>query len=61
MNKKALLSVFFTAILIGGLVLASAMRFGTVYASTDVSGIIFSDTIWTKAKKAYTLDKNLSL
>jgi hypothetical protein len=28
-----------TAILIGGLVLASAMRFGTVHASTGVSGI----------------------
>jgi hypothetical protein len=38
-NKKSLLTVFFTAILIGGLVLAGAMRFGTVQASTDVSGI----------------------
>jgi hypothetical protein len=35
-DKKSLLSAFLTAILIG-LVLASAMRFGT--ASTDVSGI----------------------
>jgi hypothetical protein len=32
-NKKLLLSAFLTAILIGGLVLASAMRFGTVQAS----------------------------
>jgi hypothetical protein len=48
-NKKLPLSVFFTATLIGGLFLAGAMRFGIVYASTDVSGIIFSDTTWTKA------------
>jgi len=38
-NKKSPLSAFLTAILIAGLVLASAMRFGTVQASTDVSGI----------------------
>ena len=34
MNKKSLLSAFLTAILIGGLVLASAMRFGTFQASS---------------------------
>ena len=39
MNKKSLLSAFLTVILIGGLVLASAIRFGTVQASTGVSGI----------------------
>lgn len=39
MNKKSLLSVFFTAILISGLISAEIMRFGTVQASTDVSGI----------------------
>jgi hypothetical protein len=38
-NTTSLLSAFLTAILIGGLVLASALRFGTVQASTDVSGI----------------------
>jgi hypothetical protein len=38
-NKKSPSSAFLTAILIGGLVLASAMRFGTVQAATDVSGI----------------------
>jgi hypothetical protein len=48
-NKKSLLSVFFTATLIGGLFLANAMRFGTVHAYKDVTGIIFSDTTWTKA------------
>ena len=39
MVKMSLLSAFLAVILIGGLVLASAMRFGTVQASTDVSGI----------------------
>jgi hypothetical protein len=47
-NKKSLLSAL-AVILIGGLFLASAMNFGTAQASTDVSGIIFSDTTWTKA------------
>jgi hypothetical protein len=35
-NKKSPLSAFLTAILIAGLALASATRFGTVQASTDV-------------------------
>jgi hypothetical protein len=39
-NNKSLLSAFLTAILIGGLFLASAMRFGTVQASTGASGIL---------------------
>ena len=39
MNKKSLLSAFLTVILFAGVVLASALRFGTVQASTDVSGI----------------------
>jgi len=38
-NNKSLSSAFLTAILIGGLVLASALRFGTVQASTGDSGI----------------------
>lgn len=38
-KKKSLLSVFFTAILIGGLIWASAVRFGAVQASTGASDI----------------------
>jgi hypothetical protein len=38
-KKKPLLSAFLTVILIGGLALAGAMRFGTVQASSDISGI----------------------
>jgi hypothetical protein len=54
-NKQPLLSVFFTAILIGGLVLASAMHFGTVHAFTNVGGTISSNTTWTKANSPYNL------
>ena len=42
-------------ILIGGLVLASVMRFGTVQASTDVSGLISSDTTWTLSGSPYII------
>ena len=55
MSKKSLLSAFLTTILIGGLVLANAMRFSPVQASTDVNGIINSDTTWTKANSPYTI------
>jgi hypothetical protein len=52
-DKKLLLSAFLTVILIGGLVLASAMRFGTVQASTEVIGIISSNVTFTKANSPY--------
>ena len=35
--------------------LAVAVHFGTVYASTDVGGIISSNAIWTKANSPYNL------
>jgi hypothetical protein len=52
-NKKSPLSAFLAAILIAGLVLASAMRFGTVQASTEVIGIISSNITFTKANSPY--------
>lgn len=55
MNDKSLSSAFLTAILIGGLILASVMRFSTVQAATEVTGIIFSDTTWTKANSPYNI------
>jgi hypothetical protein len=58
-NKKSLLSAFLTAILIGGSILASAMRFETVQASTEVTGIISSDTTWTKSNSPYNLTGNV--
>jgi len=54
-NKKSPLSAFSAAILICGLVLGSAIIFGTVQASTDVIGIITSDTTWTKVNSPYSL------
>jgi hypothetical protein len=51
--KKSLLSAFLAAILIGGLVIASAMHFGTVQASTEVIGIISSNITFTKADSPY--------
>ena len=55
MNKKSLLSALLTTILIGGLILVNAMRFGTVHAATEVTGIISSDNTWTKANSPYSL------
>lgn len=51
--NKSLLSAFLTAILIGGSVLASAVRFGAVQASTEVIGIISSNITFTKADSPY--------
>lgn len=48
MNKKLLCSMFLV-VLVCGFVLVGAARFGTVKAATSVSGIISSDTTWTKA------------
>ena len=42
-------STLILIIMIGGLAIAGTMRFSTVKAATSVSGIIFSDTTWTKA------------
>ena len=47
--QKSLLIAFLTAIIIGGLTSVGYVHFVTVQASTDVSGIIASDTTWTKA------------
>jgi parallel beta-helix repeat protein len=52
---KSLLSAFFVTIIFDGLILASGMSFGTAQASTNVAGIIYSDTTWTKANSPYNL------
>jgi hypothetical protein len=54
-NKRSLLSAFLTAIIISGLILVSTVHFCTVHASTNVSGIITSDTTWTKVNSPYIL------
>ena len=61
MSKRFLSSAFLATILIGGLVLTSAMRFGTTQASTDVNGIINSDTTWTKANSPYTITQPVTV
>ncbi|MCJ7761852.1 right-handed parallel beta-helix repeat-containing protein, partial [Candidatus Bathyarchaeota archaeon] len=59
MNKKSLLSIFLTAIMIGGLFLVSTVHFGAVQAFTDVAGLISSDTTWTNANSPYNLTGNV--
>ncbi len=51
--NKAISSAFLTAIIISGLFLVSTAQFSTVHASTEVTGIISSETTWTKANSPY--------
>jgi hypothetical protein len=58
-KKKSLLSAFLTAMIISGLILVGIVHFSTVHASTNVSGIISSDTTWTQANSPYNLTGNI--
>jgi hypothetical protein len=53
-NKKSLLSAFVTTILIVGLILTNVL-FSKVQAATNVTGIINSNTTWTKTGSPYSL------
>jgi hypothetical protein len=53
--RKSLLIAFLTGVLFGGFALAGTLRFGTVQAATSVTGIIYSDTTWTKANSPYNI------
>ncbi len=53
MQKTKLATTFIVAFLL--LALVGTLHLGTVQASTDVTGIIFSDTTWTKADSPYIL------
>jgi len=46
-------------LLLFSFILVSIPEIGTVKASTDVTGIISSDTTWTKANSPYTLTGNV--
>lgn len=52
---KSFLSAFLIIIMTSGVALASTMHLGAVHADTDVTGIIDSDTTWTKANSPYSL------
>jgi parallel beta-helix repeat protein len=58
-HMKTLLSAFFIAAMIVGFGLVGAMQMDTVQASTDVTGIIGTDTTWTQANSPYTLTGNV--
>jgi hypothetical protein len=53
--RKSILVAFLTALMVCGFALVSMMNSGTVKASTEVSGIISSDTTWTKSSSPYSL------
>jgi hypothetical protein len=53
LGVKVLAAAFIMALLFS--MLAVAVHFGTAQTSTDVNGIIFSDTTWTKANSPYNI------
>jgi len=53
--KKSLSRALLITILFSGLVLVSNVHFGTVHASTNISGIITSDATWTMAGSPYII------
>ena len=53
--RKSFLIAFLTAIIISGLTLVGTVHFSTVHATTEVTGIISSDTTWTQANSPYIL------
>jgi hypothetical protein len=52
---KQLSRASLTTILVGALILAGTVHFGVVKASTEVTGILSSDVVWTKANSPYSL------
>jgi hypothetical protein len=57
LEVKVLAVTFITALLFS--VIVGSLHFGVVNASTDISGVISSDTTWTQARSPYTLTDNL--
>jgi hypothetical protein len=56
---KVLTAAFIMALLFS--VIVGILHFGVVHASTDISGIISSDTTWTKAKSPYDLTSSITV
>jgi parallel beta-helix repeat protein len=59
--KKSLISYLLIAIVISGLAFFSNVYFGTANGSTEFSGIISTDTTWTKANSPYTLNGRVGI
>jgi hypothetical protein len=59
LGVKMLRAYFIITLLLS--TLAAAVLFGTVKASTDASGVISTDTTWTKANSPYTLTGDLTV
>ncbi|PVX25948.1 MAG: hypothetical protein CW716_06945 [Candidatus Bathyarchaeum sp.] len=57
--KNSLLSVFLTVMLLSGFALCGVASFVCAQNSTYLSGIISSDTTWTKTNSPYTLTGNV--
>jgi parallel beta-helix repeat protein len=57
--KTSALVVFLTAILICGLAVVYNLNFSSAQTPTEVIGIIYSDTTWTKANSPYALTGNV--
>ena len=57
MKKTGLALAVISALLLSAL--AGTLPFGTVQAATNVTGILASDTTWTKANSPYTLTGNV--
>jgi hypothetical protein len=57
--RKSLPNAFSAVIIVSGLILVGTVHFDTVIASTNVSGIISSDTTWTQAESPYIFTGNI--
>jgi len=53
--NRSLSCALLITMLVSGLILVFAANFGVVHASTEVTGIIYSDATWTTANSPYTL------
>lgn len=53
--RKSLLVAFLAVLMVCGFALTSTLHFGTVQASTEVTGVISLDTTWTEANSPYIL------
>lgn len=53
--RKPLLTMVLIGLMISGLAFVGSLHFGTTQSSTNVSGIINTDTTWIEANSPYTL------